>query len=62
MAAEKTMSMLEDAPLLILMDGHAMVHRAFHAIQQPMNVRRTGEEIGAVYGFTERVLPGRPTL
>jgi DNA polymerase-1 len=56
MAAEKTMSMLEDAPLLILMDGHAMVHRAFHAIQEPMNVRRTGEEIGAVYGFINTFL------
>ena len=56
MATGKTRPMLDERPLLILMDGHAMVHRAFHAIQQPMNVGRTGEEIGAVYGFLNTFL------
>ena len=41
----------ERKPLLLLMDGHAMVHRAFHAIQQPMTTRATGEEVGGTYGF-----------
>ncbi|MBI4338995.1 MAG: hypothetical protein HY680_03480 [Chloroflexi bacterium] len=35
--------MMSERPLHLLMDGHAMVHRAYHAIQQPMTVRRTGE-------------------
>jgi hypothetical protein len=26
---------VEETPLLVLLDGHAMVHRAFHAIQIP---------------------------
>ncbi len=36
--------------LLILIDGHALVHRAFHAIREPM-VSAAGEDTTAVYGF-----------
>ena len=43
-------------PLLILMDGHAMVYRAWHAIQQPLNLRTTGEDVRAVYGFLNSFL------
>ena len=56
MAAAETRSMLDEQPLLILMDGHAMVHRAFHAIQQPLSVSKTGEEVSAVYGFLNTFL------
>ena len=44
----------ERAPLLMLMDGHAMVHRSFHAIsrQRNLTVSSTGEDITGVYGFT----------
>ncbi len=35
----------------MLFDGDALVHRAFHALP-PLTVGRTGEIIGAVYGFT----------
>ena len=42
--------------LLILMDGHAMVYRAWHAIQQPLNLRTTGEDVRAVYGFLNSFL------
>jgi DNA polymerase-1 len=45
-----------DKQSLILMDGPAMVHRAWHAIQNPMNLRSTGEEIRAVYGFLSTFL------
>lgn len=45
-----------EKPLLMLMDGHAMVHRAFHAIQQPMTTRSTGEEVRGVYGFMNTFL------
>ena len=55
-AIASTGSMLKEKPLLLLIDGHAMVHRAWHAIQQPLNVRRTGEEVRAVYGFLNTFL------
>ncbi len=51
-----TMPMSMEKPLLILMDGHALVHRAWHAIQQPLNVSSTGEEVRAVYGFLNSFL------
>ncbi|MBN1190937.1 MAG: DNA polymerase I [Dehalococcoidales bacterium] len=37
--------------LLLLIDGNALVHRAFHALP-PLTVPRTGETVGAVYGFS----------
>ena len=51
-----TVPMLEERPLLMLMDGHAMVHRAWHAIRTPLNVSSTGEEVRAVYGFLNTFL------
>ncbi len=48
--------MLDRKPLLMLMDGHAMVYRAFHAIPEPLNVSKTGEEVRAVYGFLNAFL------
>ena len=47
---------VEDAPLLVLLDGHAMVYRAFLAIDRPLTVRSTGEEVRGVYGFTQMLL------
>ena len=44
-------SMLEGKPLLMLMDGHALVHRAWHAIREPLTVSGTGEDVRGVYGF-----------
>ena len=49
-------SALDRKPLLMLMDGHAMVYRAFHAIPEPLNVSKTGEEVRAVYGFLNAFL------
>ena len=40
---------------LLLFDGNALVHRAFHALP-PLSVNRTGEATGAVYGFASMVL------
>ena len=44
--------------LLMLIDGHAMVHRSWHAIsmRQHLTVGSTGEDITAVYGFTNTFL------
>lgn len=36
---------------MMLMDGHAMVYRAWHAIQQPLTLSSTGEDVRAVFGF-----------
>jgi len=47
--------MAEKKPLLILFDGNALVHRAFHALP-PLAVTKTGEMTGAVYGFASMVL------
>ena len=43
----------EKPPLLMLMDGHAMVHRSFRAIsvQRHLSVSATGEDTTGVYGF-----------
>jgi len=37
-------------PLLVLFDGNALVHRAYHALP-PLTVSKTGEMVGAIYGF-----------
>ena len=42
-------------PLLILFDGNALIHRAFHALP-PLAVTKTGEMTGAVYGFASMIL------
>ncbi len=51
MTASGTQSMLESKPLLMLMDGHALVHRAWHGIPEPLTVSGTGEDVRGVYGF-----------
>ncbi len=51
MVALDSQPMLDKRPLLLLMDGHAIAHRAWHAIREPLNVRATGEDVRAVFGF-----------
>ncbi len=41
-------------PLLLLFDGHALVHRAFHAL--PELSTKEGQPTGAVYGFATMLL------
>ncbi len=41
-------------PLLILFDGHALIHRGFHAL--PNLTTRKGQPTGAVYGFASMLL------
>ena len=47
--------MAKEKPLLLLFDGNALVHRAFHAIP-PLTVSKTGEMINAVQGFASTLL------
>ena len=42
-------------PLLVLFDGNALIHRAYHALP-PFTVRKTGETVGTVYGFAQMLL------
>jgi DNA polymerase-1 len=47
----------ERKPLLVILDGHGIIHRAYHALrEQPLTVRRTGEPVSAVYGFANTLL------
>ena len=41
---------------LLLIDGHGIIHRAYHAFREPLTVRRTGEIVTAVFGFTNTML------
>jgi DNA polymerase I len=45
-------------PLLVLFDGNAIVHRAYHAFQnsRPLTVGKTGELVSAVYGFAQMLM------
>jgi DNA polymerase-1 len=45
----------EMKPLLLLFDGNALVHRAFHALP-PLTQPKTGELVNAVYGFASTLL------
>ena len=45
----------EKRPLLLLFDGNALVHRAFHALP-PLTQSKTGEMVNAVYGFASTLL------
>ena len=41
--------------LLVLFDGNALVHRAYHALP-PLTVSKTGEMVNAVYGVASMLL------
>ncbi|HEU4758589.1 MAG TPA: DNA polymerase I [Dehalococcoidia bacterium] len=46
-------------PRLVLIDGHSLIHRSFHAMKQlkePLRVAATGELIGAPFGFANTFL------
>ncbi|OGO43078.1 MAG: DNA polymerase I [Chloroflexi bacterium RBG_16_60_22] len=52
-----------EKPLLVLFDGNAIVHRAYHAFgatryrqATPLTVSKTGEVVSAVYGFALMLL------
>ncbi|MCJ7764168.1 MAG: DNA polymerase I, partial [Dehalococcoidales bacterium] len=41
--------------MLLLIDGNALLHRAYHALP-PLTVGKTGEMVNAVYGFASMLL------
>ena len=40
---------------LVIFDGNALVHRAYHAIP-PLTLKKTGEMVNAAYGFVAMLL------
>ena len=42
-------------PVLLLIDGNNLVHRAYHALP-PLSVSKTGEMVNAVFGFASSLL------
>ena len=54
MSTARTVPMLEPEPLLLLIDGHALVYRAWHAIREPLSAR--GEDTRAVFAFMNTFL------
>ncbi len=48
---ESQPAMLAREPLLLIMDGHALIHRAWHAIREPLTTRSNGEDVRAIFGF-----------
>jgi len=41
--------------ILVLIDGHAMIHRAFHAVPEDLSTSK-GEVVNATFGFTNLLL------
>jgi DNA polymerase-1 len=50
------MAASDKKPLLVLLDGHGIIHRAYHALKEPLVVRKTGEVVSAVYGLANTIL------
>ncbi len=44
------------SPLLLLMDGHSLAYRAFHALPVENFATTTGQPTNAVYGFTSMLI------
>src|SRR5438309_2951830 len=42
---------------LVLIDGHAIIHRAFHAVPEDLTTTK-GEVVNATFGFTSILIKG----
>ncbi|TMD47236.1 MAG: hypothetical protein E6I90_05245, partial [Chloroflexi bacterium] len=40
---------------LVLIDGHAIIHRAFHAVPETLSTSK-GENVNATFGFTSMLI------
>ena len=45
-----------DKKNFLIVDGHAIVYRAWYAIQQPLTISKTGQDVRAVYGFLNSLI------
>ena len=51
-----TQDNLSEKKLLLIIDGHSIVYRAWHGIKFPMTFPGTSDPIHGVYGFTSQIL------
>jgi len=51
-----TQDNLSEKKLLLIIDGHSVVYRAWHGIKFPMTFPGTTDPIHGVYGFTSQIL------
>ena len=51
-----TQDNLTKKKLLLIIDGHSIVYRAWHGIKFPMTFPGTSDPIHGVYGFTSQIL------
>ena len=49
-------------PLLLILDSHGIIYRSYFALRDALTIRRTGESVGAVYGFANSLLYALDTL
>src|SRR5579864_6285081 len=47
----------EQRQTIMLIDGHAMIHRAFHAVPEELTTSK-GEVVNATFGFTSILIKG----
>ena len=51
------MTNADKKPLLAILDGHGIIHRAYYALKDaPLVAKRTGENTSGVFGFTNTLL------
>src|SRR5216684_3167514 len=50
-----TESLAQKRQRLMVIDGHAMIHRAYHAVPETLTTRK-GEVINATFGFTSLLI------
>ncbi len=53
---------MSDSTRLMLIDGHSLVHRAFHALAETPLMTSSGEMTGAVFGFSNMLLKAIDTI
>ena len=46
----------ERPPLLLILDSHGIIYRSYFALREALTLRKTGEPVGAVYGFANSLL------
>ncbi|MCC6238507.1 MAG: DNA polymerase I [Dehalococcoidia bacterium] len=51
-----------EAKTLLILDSHGIIYRSYFALREALTLRKTGEPVGAVYGFANSLLYALDTL
>ncbi len=46
----------EHRPLLVILDSHGIIYRSYFAFRDTLTIRKTGEPVGAVFGYANSLL------